>query len=358
MSVSGTYNFSTPPIRQLIEEAYERIGILPALITPQRAQSAQRSMNLILQEWVNLGNNLWTVQQGVVALKANQNAYSLPLGCIDVKTATLRTMIMRILGGTPFSSEGGVAANAFDGNPATSCTQTAPNGYISYNWGAATNIPTMVGIQSHVTTEYTISVEYSLDNTNWLLAVNIPRQTYTQSNLQWYVIPKPLACNQIRIIETGGATLDIEELYFESYQQDMYMARFSESEYTSFPNKYNVGRPSGYWIDRQINPVMYVYLTPDGQYPMIYFTYWCAIQDVGTMQNMAQIPTRFLEALTAALAAKLAIKHAIEINIDPTHIDRLERIAQQAYQVANREDRERVLTRFYQNPQSYNGATP
>ena len=58
MSTSGTYSFGSPQSKDLIEDAYERIGILPAVITEQKIVSAQRSLNFILQEWVNKSNNL------------------------------------------------------------------------------------------------------------------------------------------------------------------------------------------------------------------------------------------------------------------------------------------------------------
>lgn len=355
MSASGTYNFGAPKSQQLIDDAYERIGVLPSLITPQQIQSAQSSLNFILQEWVNRGNNLWTVKQGVIGLYPNQAAYPLPLGGIDVKTATLRTST-RLLGGTPFSTPGGIASLAFDGNPQTACVQSGPNGFISYNWGVAQNVTAMVGIQSSVTADYTLSVDYSFSTVtnppspSWINAITIPKQTYVQNILQWYPLTIPLASNQMRIMETGGATLSIAELYFNNTLQDIQMSPFSESEYTSFPNKQLVGRPSGYWVDRQIKPVMYIYPVSNGIYNAMYFTYWKAIEDAGTMLDTAQIPARFLEALTAALAHKLAIKLARELQLSDTTIDRLGGLADASYHIAGSEDRERVPARFYANP--------
>lgn len=341
MSTSGTYSFASPQSKDIVEDAYERIGIIPTQLTQQKINAAQRTINFILQDWVNKGNNLWTVQIGMIALNQGQAAYNLPPNAIDIKTAAVRQS-NRNLGGTPFSSAGGNAAFAFDNNPATACTQTAPNGYISYNWGAAQFAIAMVGVQSATTQTYTLVGEYSLDNVNWTTALTIPAQTYTQGVLQWYVVPVPTPASVFRIRETGGATLNIEELYFNTSLYDLIVTAFSEFEYTSQPYKNQPGRPTSFWVDRQINPVIYLWPVPIPPWNNLYFTYWQAIQDIGSLQNNAQIPARFLEALTAAAAYKLALK---EGKLERLQVLQME--AEKSYKEAGQEDRERVPLRIY-----------
>ncbi len=343
MGTSGTYDFGSPQNEQIITEAYERCGILRPLITQQKITTANRSINFILQSWVNKGLNQWTVKQGMIGLNANQTSYTLPQHGIAILEATIRTST-RNLGGTAFSSAGGTAQNAFDNNLATACTQTVPNGYISYNWGASLYAISMVGIQSFVANDYTLACEYSFDGSTWSSATTIPLQTYPALQTQWFTVPVPVPANYFRVRETGGATLNIAELYFNTNLNDTIMNPASRSEYIAFPNKAQTGRPSSFYLDRQINPVVYLWPTPSSLYNNMFYTFTQQMQDIGAMTDTAQIPARFLEALTAELAYRLAIKET-EVPLEKTNM--LKALADEQYLTAGQEDRERVPLRIY-----------
>jgi hypothetical protein len=342
MATSGTYDFATPQNDELINEGYERVGIVPSLITPQKVDAAQRSINYALQSWVNRGLNLWTVKQGMLALKNNQQSYVLPNNAIDILEATIRTST-RNLGGTASTSAGGTAQSAFDANDATACTQTSADGNISYTWGAATFGISMVGIQSNTTTTYTLECEYSTDGATWVTAVSIPVQTYTDSTISWFAVPAAVPAAYFRIRETDGATLDIQELYFNTNVDDTIMNPVSRSEYIAFPNKSQTGRPSSFYVDRQISPVVYIWPTPNTIYNNMFYTFTQSLQDAGGLIDTAQVPARFLEALASELAYRLGIKEGLPID----KISILKQIADSQYEVAGSEDRARVPLRIY-----------
>lgn len=342
MATSETWAFGSPQNEQIIYDAYERIGILPDLVTGQKVKTANRSINFILQSWVNKGLNLWTVQQAMISLNPNQTSYTLPDHAIDILEATIRTST-RNLGGTAFTSAGGVAQNAFDNNLTTACTQTAPNGYISYNWGTSLYTISMVGIQSFVDANYTLRFEYSFDNITWTLAGSQPIQLYPQLQLIWFTIRVPVPANYFRVRETAGATLNVAELYYNSSLNDTTITRSSRAEYIAYPNKSQTGRPSTFYVDRQIAPTVYLWPTPDPQYNNMYYTFTRQIQDIGALTNTADIPARFLEALTAMLAFKLAVKESIDLG----KVQLLKQLADEEYQIAGQEDRERVPLRIY-----------
>lgn len=348
MSTSGTYLFASPQSEQLITDAYERIGKIPGTLTEEDIQTAQRSLNFILTSWINKGLNLWTVKSGMIALTANQSAYNLPSDVSTILEATIRTS-NRNLGGTAFSSAGGVAANAFDNNPNTACTQNAPDGNISYNWNNSQMSISMVGVQSNVTTTYDLVAEYSLDNVTWVTAVDIDAKIYPVGEIQWFVVPAPRAAAWFRVRETGGATLNIQELYFNSLVQDTLMSAASRNEYISYPLKGQTGRPGNYYLDRQISPVVYLWPTPSSQYNNMYFTYVKQIQDVGRMIDNAEIPWRFLEALCSKLAHMLALKRTNDL----AKVQLLGAMADMEYETAGKEDRERVPMRLYGDYQGY-----
>lgn len=340
---SGTYASLQQDNQNIIDEAAERAGIDPSIIVGQKLIGAIRTLNLTIQSWINRGCNLWTIQKKFIGLNVNQSAYSLPIGTSSIQEMNLRRS-RRNLGGTPFSSEGGDAANAFDNNPNTACTQTAPNGYISYDWTPAQFGIQMVGIQSNVTINYTIACEYSFDNVTWLTAMDIPIQSYPQSVPQWFSVPVPIPAVAFRVRETGGSTLDIQELYFNSMVQDTVMTAQGRDIYMSYSQKYQQGTPSIYYLDRQINPIVYIWPVPQSvqQFQTIFFNYTQEMQDIGSMTNVAQVPTRFNEALTAALAHKFSIKYSKETGTDLATIQYLKSLADEEYLIAFKEDSQRV----------------
>ena len=57
-TTSGTTTFDkTFSIEEIVEEAYERIGVQD--LNGYRLKSARRSLNIMFQEWGNRGVHLW-----------------------------------------------------------------------------------------------------------------------------------------------------------------------------------------------------------------------------------------------------------------------------------------------------------
>lgn len=370
MSTSGTYNFSNPKIQQIIDEAYERAGIPVTEITEQRIKTAIRSLNFVLQEWASRGNNLWTVKTGMIGLNPNQGAYKLLENGIDLKTVTVRTS-SRILGGSAFEFGGGDASLAFDNNTRTACTQLKGiDGTIGYTWGSNQNFISMIGIQSNYTAQWTISCQYSNDGgTTWTEFLSISNTKFSSGQIMWFNVPIPASYNQIRIVNKGSSSgipisqmkglftdysyetfsktgktvpFNVQEIYFNNNLYDTVLSPISESEYNALPNKNQTGRPTQYWVDRQIEPIIHLWPTPTSYYNNLYFAYWKAMEDVGTMLNTADIPTRFVEPLTAGLAYRLSAKEGKE-----ERVERLKQEANDTYTIAAMEDRERVPLRIY-----------
>ena len=202
-STSNTFNFQSIQVELLIREAFERIGILGDFVEPVKLDSAKRSINLLLLDWMSKSINLWTLQGAYLPLVTGQRQYSLPNTVSDVIQANLRTST-RQLNGTAGTSDGGVAINAFDGDPTTSCTQVGLDGNISYDYGVnATQQINFIGIQSNTTTLYTIYVDSSVDNATWTTLFAIPAQTFTAGVIIWADVPSPVNTRSYRIRETA-----------------------------------------------------------------------------------------------------------------------------------------------------------
>jgi hypothetical protein len=88
MTTSGTSTFNLN-LNELVEEAFERCGA--ELRTGYDLRTARRSLNLLTIEWANRGINLWTIEQGQIAMVQGQIVYDLPVDTIDLLDHVIRT---------------------------------------------------------------------------------------------------------------------------------------------------------------------------------------------------------------------------------------------------------------------------
>lgn len=88
MTTSGAASFNLD-LNNIIEEAFERCG--QEIRTGYEWRTARRSLNLLTVEWANRGINLWTIEQGSLALNQDQITYELPIDTIDLLEHVIRT---------------------------------------------------------------------------------------------------------------------------------------------------------------------------------------------------------------------------------------------------------------------------
>jgi hypothetical protein len=380
MATSGTYNFQSVQVELLIREAYERIGILGEFVEPQKLESAKRSIDLLLSEWINRSVNLWTLETGYLTLIRGQGQYILPSFVSDIiqvnnktYTATGDNIIIvnnrtyrRQLGGSALTNgeaqnnDQAVALNAFDGNSLTACTQAEENGNISYSLPAE-QVISLIGLQSNNTTQYSITVEIAgntlgINDEDWSELFVIQPQIYTAGVITWIDVPIPTSAKQYRIRETGGATLSIQELYFctsVDNSVDTPIAKVSRYEYLSFPNKQLQGRPNICYLDRQITPILNFWPVPDNTY-YISYSYKKMIQDVGSVgavyTNNLEIPSRFYPALVWGLSWMLAIKYKQD-NPERAQVFQVE--YERSFNLAAEEDTEKTTMTIYASYDNY-----
>lgn len=88
MTTTGTSTFNLD-LNNIIEEAFERAGA--ELRSGYDFRTARRSLNLLTIEWANRGINLWTIEQGSIAMVQGQITYNLPIDTIDLLDHVIRT---------------------------------------------------------------------------------------------------------------------------------------------------------------------------------------------------------------------------------------------------------------------------
>ena len=75
-TTSGTTIFEKGfSISDIVEEAYERIGIQG--VSGYQLKGARRSLNILFQEWANRGLHYWEVANNNITLVADQATYTM-----------------------------------------------------------------------------------------------------------------------------------------------------------------------------------------------------------------------------------------------------------------------------------------
>ncbi len=87
--------------------------------------------------------------------------------------------------------------------------------------------------------------------------------------------------------------VDVLEVVIRRSSTDFEVQRISRSDYATVPNKTTQGRPSQYYLDRQITPVMYLWSTPENSTDQVRYYYVRRIEDADTLVNTTDMPFRF-----------------------------------------------------------------
>ena len=277
-TTSHAYTFDkTLPIEEVIEEAYERIGLQN--VSGYQLKTAKRSLNILFSEWGNRGLHYWEIANQGITLVENQNVYkmyrSTKDGSSNGLTTTLSAGINAAVTDIPLTSVTDMPG-ASDGGG----TITIGSEVIRYTGkSAATGAANLTG-----------AVRGSNGTT---AATHSSGDAVTQHATG---IDNILECNY-RITSTSV---------------DSPMTEVSRSQYQGYSNKTATGIPTSYFVQRFIDrTIITVYLTPgaavDGNKLNFYYTR--RIQDSGAYTNATNVPYRFVACMASGLAYYLSQKN-------------------------------------------------
>tara|TARA_R100000008_G_C3550305_1_gene150010 strand:- start:181 stop:849 length:669 start_codon:yes stop_codon:yes gene_type:complete len=133
----------------------------------------------------------------------------------------------------------------------------------------------------------------------------------------------------------GTDVIDILSVVARRSSTDYSMTRISRDDYLSIATKTTTGRPSQYFLDRQITPNLKIWPAPENSTDVLHYDALTRIQDADTHQNTLEVPFRFYPCLASGLAYYLAIKRA------PDRIQLLKNIYEEEFDRAMSEDRDR-----------------
>lgn len=136
--------------------------------------------------------------------------------------------------------------------------------------------------------------------------------------------------------DLGEDVIDVLSMVVRRDNNDLSMERISRDTYLSIPSKTTTGRPTQFFIDRQITPQIKVWPLPENSTDILVFDCLTRIQDADTFTDTIEVPFRFYPCLAAGLAYYLAIKKA------PDRIQLLKAIYDEEFDRAQAEDRDRA----------------
>ena len=293
MATSGSVDFNLD-MAEITEEAFERCGL--EFRTGYDARTARRSLNLLFAEWANRGLNLWTVEeitQSLVQYSSSSSIATYPIGTI---TATVGDSTYLVVGRTITGGTSGSTAKIISKPTSTTITITVPTGSFSAGEAITSNASDDSGVST------TISADPSLSD--------------------------------------AQAAVDILEVVVRRSDSDVGISRISRGNYLDIPDKTTQGRPSQFYINRQITPTITLWPSPENSTDQIIYYRVKRIQDADSGINTSDIPFRFLPCLTAGLSYYLAMKKS------PQLVPLLKSIYDEEFQRAASEDSERTALRL------------
>jgi len=123
--------------------------------------------------------------------------------------------------------------------------------------------------------------------------------------------------------------------------QDLMISPISRAEWFALPDKLYIGeRPTQYYLERTMNPILYLWPVQQMVNYRVKYYRLRASQDVGELSNTPEAANRWLDAICAGTAQRMAVKEA------PERFQLLDAEYQKAFQFASEEDVEHVTFRY------------
>lgn len=298
MSTSGTTAF-TLDFTDIAEEAWERAG--REMRSGYDLRTARRSMNLMTIEWQNRGINMWTIEQGTIALTPGLNTYALPLDTIDLLEHVIRT-------------GAGNASTQAD----LTITRISVSTYATIPNKLAPGRPIQIWVQR-------LSGVASPTNATLSGGIDATTTTITLSST-------------VGLPSAGFIRIGTEDIVYGSIDGNTLGGVFRGQNNTTAASHL-----TGAAIINPNLPCVTLWLTPDNSqsYQLIYYRLR-RVQDAGAGVETADMNFRFLPAVTAGLAYHIAMKVP---ELAP-RIQMLKQAYDEQFDLAAGEDREKAAVRF------------
>jgi len=154
---------------------------------------------------------------------------------------------------------------------------------------------------------------------------------------QWTIKQRTQALTQgTNDYTLDGDVIDVLSAVIRRANTDINIEKISRDEFLNIPNKSTQARPSQFFIDRQVTPVVKLWPAPENSTDVLVYDCLTRIDDADTQTNTVDVPFRFYPCLAAGLAYYLSIKRA------PDRIQLLKAAYEEEFDRALAEDRDRA----------------
>ena len=154
---------------------------------------------------------------------------------------------------------------------------------------------------------------------------------------QWTIEQRQFTVTQADSdVSLGADVIDILSVVVRRSGTDYSLDRVSRDEFLNIPSKTTQGRPTQFFLDRQITPNLKIWPAPENSTDIIIYDALTRIQDADAPVNTMEIPFRFYPCLAAGLAYYIAMKRA------PQRLQLLKAVYEEEFERAMTEDRDRA----------------
>jgi hypothetical protein len=305
MATSGTVSTTTFNTRKVIDTAFRRCRLAPQRVTAEMQSYAQDALYLYLSSLANAKAPSWCIEKILLPMYENQPIVTLPVGTVDVMNLNYRTMAQATGVPTVSSTEYRVQFSA--------STQVAT---VGIKWSAAA-----------------VPVTFAV-STNGIAWTTVGSSSATASSGQWTWtdISAPQQYLFFRI--TATSAISYSEIFLGNTPNEVPMGVLNQDQYTQQSNFLYASRPNSYWFQRDLpQPVLNLWPAPYEAAENALLVCWRHrhIMDVGTLQQEIEVPQRWMDAIVAMLAFKVAEETP---EVEATLVPQLEQRAIVAVQAA------------------------
>ena len=153
---------------------------------------------------------------------------------------------------------------------------------------------------------------------------------------QWTIAQRTQALTSgTRTYALSADVIDILSAVVTRSGTDFALTRVSRDDDLNIPKKSTEGRPTQFFLDRQVTPSLRIWPTPENSTDVIVYNALTRMDDADTAINTLDMPFRFYPCLAAGLAYYISLKRA------PNRTQMLKAIYEEEFERAMGEDRDR-----------------
>lgn len=283
MATSGTIGLTQINTAKLIEKSLRRCGLAPQVATPEIVDTSKESLFMLLLSLANRGLDLWCIDDQYIPLVAGQKTYVLPTGTTDV---------LNLLHCTPMRLDYQEEYGAND---------------VTVEFAERTNV-TQFGLLFSTLPTDPVEFQKSADGITWETIYTVSVDQLPEVNVYgWYTLTQQAEEYQYRVISTNLGIA--QDLYLTNTVREINITPFNRDDYASQPNKTFLSEiATNYYFEKLIDPQITLWPVPNDPIRYLHLYRYRQVQDIGTLTEEIEIPSRWYEAISWHLALRLAFE--------------------------------------------------